>query len=735
MDKLADDVLELKKGKEPRHPAFVERTIRSVTPIVPDEDSSATSSSEASIVPLKLKGRRIDAKFNSSDSDSSTSEATSIVLKTTSKATKKKNKKKEDTQKIRLRSDDLPKFYGNKDDVETWIQTVSAIWESTGAPEATLLSILPLLLKGKASKWYVSLGKERRELSTWRKWKTSFRMRWLTANHDAKLKKKGIFRRLMPEEDLFDYFDEKTTLQRYVWPDGTTDRELIDDIIDGLPEEWHPILRTALKRHTTVSDFRRILMDYEVGLRRSSRPEYRKTVTTNTRVEVKPSIKPYTVTTTKNVVEPSLPKTPCYNCGKMHWRRDCPEARQAQTNNINPVRQTQPTIAKPYRPNNAINGVPLTRNKWLENSNASNHAKANVVLPMNNPNERLEDDLHTRYIDKLPTYAQARFDTLTGTLHDVCLDTGSAISVIDSAYVNKFLPHLQVQPANTIRLSGIGSNVTQGIIDTMVHFPNKEGKLTSIHVVFHVATSLSTKIIIGNDALVTEGAKLDLDLGIATFKTLKGSIIIQSRKTPAQLEPIIPAARTTQVFTVKPGYQAHIPIIAGEMPETELYYLDPANLRQDIQVSRSVAKTKDSQHFAHVMNIGHKIVKLTAGTLLGHLRPVLDSRHTQVVSNNAQPETEEDRQAFQKALVEVDINPDLSSGDQEKLRNASSNGWEHDWPCRRHIIPRQTDRANVWSELSKRCFAALSITDRATGLPTLQLASSRTTTRLTLLRG
>lgn len=356
----------------------------------------------------------------------------------------------------------------------------------------------------------------------------------------------------MPGEDLFDYFDEKSSLQRYVWPSGTTDNELIDDIIDGLPEEWHPILRTALKKHTSVSDFRRILMDYEAGLRKGSRSEYQRMVITNTKVEVKPSTKPYSVTTTKNVVEPALPKSPCYNCGKIHWRRNCPETRQAQTNNINPVR-SQAATPKPYRPNNAINGMPSTRNKWLENNAQPAQAKAKVVVPIDKPVERLEDDLHTRYIDKLPTYAQARLDPLTGTLHDVCLDTGSAISVIDSAYANKFLPHLQVQLSNTIRLSGIGSNTTQGFIDTMVHFPNKEGKLTSTHVVFHVATSLSTKNIIGNDALVTEGAKLDLDLGVATFKTLKGSVVIQSRKTPAQLQPIIPAARTTQVFTVKPG--------------------------------------------------------------------------------------------------------------------------------------------------------------------------------------
>lgn len=239
------------------------------------------------------------------------------------------------------------------------------------------------------------------------------------------------------------YFDEKTALQRYAWPSGTTDKELIDDVIDGLPEEWHPILRTALKRHTTVSDFRRILMDNEAGLRKGSRSEYQKIATTNTRVKVKPSIKPYSGTTIKNVVEPSLPKTPCYNCGKMHWRRDCPETRQAQTNNINPVRQPAPT-PKSYRPNNAINGMSLTRNKWLENSNRPAQARANVILPIDKPFERLEDDLHTRYIDKLSTYAQARLDSLTGTLHDVCLDTGSAISVIDFAYVTKFLPHLRV---------------------------------------------------------------------------------------------------------------------------------------------------------------------------------------------------------------------------------------------------------------------------------------------------
>lgn len=190
VDKLAEEVVELKKEKETRHPTILKRTIRSVTPVLPDEDPNSSSSSEASLVGFKLKGRHADSNFNSSDSDSIQSEAAAVILKPTSKVTKKRD----DIQKIRLRADDLPKYYGNKDDVETWIQTVSAIWESSGVPEASLLSILPLLLKGKASKWYVSLGKDRRELRTWKKWKAAFRKRWLTANYDAKLKKKGIYR-------------------------------------------------------------------------------------------------------------------------------------------------------------------------------------------------------------------------------------------------------------------------------------------------------------------------------------------------------------------------------------------------------------------------------------------------------------------------------------------------------------------------------------------------------------
>jgi hypothetical protein len=54
--------------------------------------------------------------------------------------------------------------------------------------------------------------------------------------------------------------------------------------------------------------------------------------------------------------------------------------------------------------------------------------------------------------------------------------------------------------------------------------------LVPIDCVFHVVAGMSTKIIIGNDVLASEGAYIDLGSGRVTFPNRPGSIFIESWK-------------------------------------------------------------------------------------------------------------------------------------------------------------------------------------------------------------
>jgi hypothetical protein len=46
-----------------------------------------------------------------------------------------------------------------------------------------------------------------------------------------------------------------------------------------------------------------------------------------------------------------------------------------------------------------------------------------------------EEQLQHRHSDKVPTFAMAKIGNKDGIAHEVCIDTGSAISLIDSHYL------------------------------------------------------------------------------------------------------------------------------------------------------------------------------------------------------------------------------------------------------------------------------------------------------------
>lgn len=124
--------------------------------------------------------------------------------------------------------------------------------------------MIPLLLRDEARKWFTRVYRQRRvPLNTWEDYKDALRRQWLGPNHQRQMKRKWKTREWKPYESMTAYFDDKVDLQRYAFANDELDVNLIDNIIQGMPEHMHPTLQNAVQDHTTLRDFRRVLKNYE----------------------------------------------------------------------------------------------------------------------------------------------------------------------------------------------------------------------------------------------------------------------------------------------------------------------------------------------------------------------------------------------------------------------------------------------------------------------------------------
>lgn len=173
--------------------------------------------------------------------------------------------------------------------------------------------------------------------------------------------------------------------------------------------------------------------------------------------------------------------------------------------------------------------------------------------------------------------------------------------------------------------------------------------------------------LIGNEILAEEGALIDLKACSCSFKSAKGNIPIVSIKSTV-LPASQPSARLQQVFTIKPGPQSRVPIALTSVPPTALYLLEPVQVSDDIKVARTIGLTDQPAHYAHVMNVESSIVKVPANIILANVKAVKDTRSGKIASNNIALETADDREAFNEALQEVDVNMALTEEEKESLR-------------------------------------------------------------------
>ncbi|KAJ9102240.1 hypothetical protein QFC19_004785 [Naganishia cerealis] len=417
----------------------------------------------------------------------------------------------------KIKASDLPKFSGkDNEDVDQWIEKVSAIFEYSGVNDTDLLQQLPLVLQGNALTWFTQLGKDRHSLRTWHDWQLAIRNAFYMPNHRANLRRQCLYRTFRVNESFGDYFADKKRLQSYVFPESTPQHELIEDMIEGIPLTMQPLIKASISRFTTMEEFRRILIDLEPGLRgRKTYSNPRTSSFTNyERTERKDGS---TIESQTRMIRPrhgnssdhlssSLtsfpPRTNCFNCGGNHWRKDCPHPTKPRDD----FRSNGPSRPQGSHAVSESNRTPMSGNKWKAFSKSSNaittRAKAQKLkisstppttpvsetLPNTNPEpiapapnipsgvDKPEDFLlpappkrvpfskkdEDTWKDKTPAYANAYFERIGGFSFPICVDSGSSISIIDSDFANEYLPNCKREPYGSFELRGLGNAISSG---------------------------------------------------------------------------------------------------------------------------------------------------------------------------------------------------------------------------------------------------------------------------------
>ena len=538
----------------------------------------------------------------------------------------------------KIKPSDLPKFYGkDNEDVDEWIEKVSAIFTYSRARDIDFLRILPLLLHGNASEWFTTLGEEgRARLTSWDSWKAALRNGFYLPDHEMTKQMLCRNRTLKRTETFGDYFQSRRALQRYVYPPGTSDKVLIKDIMEGIPQHLHPIIRANSIGVRNIEDFRRVLIDLEPGIRdsRAYSPQVARSAITYRGAVNKINAPLARGKESKNFVRDkdsrSLPKTPC-RCGEMHWYTDCPLKKKVAS--VNYAAKKEPSSF----PNNVPLGKTVRWKSWDKKKEQDSQKDVNAIQTRSKRKQTAKPSVTTPAVapsvelhltppressndesEICPTFAIAKIDKDNGMLHKICIDTGSSISCIDYDYVKRHLPNHEIETTSNLRLMGVGTNMTTGTVQVAMHLvTNNPDVPYHRDVTLYVVPRLNTKIILGNDQLVPMRAQIDLQTNTMTFANHDKQVVISSTRKSDNLQ-LRKTARTREVFSIDPGYQARVPIVLDGTPPGKSYYLDASEPIQDLYVARSVATSDTDFHYALLCNMGRSTIKIPAGTLVGH---------------------------------------------------------------------------------------------------------------------
>lgn len=602
----------------------------------------------------------------------------------------------------KLKATDFPTFKGHDgEDVDAWIEKVTAILDYSGAPDAAFLQLLPSILKDNALSTFISFGQEHRaNLRTWEEWQHALREAHQLPDYEESMRRKCLYRTLRFNEHFVDYYQDKIRLQRYVYPEGTPHRDLIKDIISGLPIHMKPLVMANTGPATSLYEFRRILIELEPALRnkpqRDGRPR-------NNQDDPRPSnnFRERPPTPAPRQPMPSsdnLPRTNCFNCGGPHWRKDCPEPPKPRSSSFQ-HNTNRPSNLSP------TNRTPSNGDRWNDNNKTSNtitmNAQANKKKTRSQsfdaasiktlsrstipsvettpaptiPTPQAETVLpevgvpsNLEWQDKTPAFALARLQQPTGIIHKVCIDTGSSISLIDHDYAKRHLPESSFVYGNSISLNGLGKSTAIGKVKVNIYPVNNELEKVAIPIDFFLTLGLTSKIIIGNDLLLPLKATIRLEDQSLTFDGLPITIPLTCQEPP--MDHTVPTARVKESFTILPHHVANIPVSVIGLPSTDEYLIEPVD-SAPLMFSRAVGRTDSDRHFVQVMNTSHRPLSLSPGQKIGQVLPLkssLQDREPIYATINNIANDPNDITEFEKILADFDINPDISEDDRKSMQ-------------------------------------------------------------------
>ncbi|CAF4681543.1 unnamed protein product, partial [Didymodactylos carnosus] len=127
-------------------------------------------------------------------------------------------------------------YRGRQDeDIDQWVEQVSAIKQYSHTTDGELLKILPLVFRDNALTWFTTFGETKRStLTTWGGWKEMLKQAFRSANYQIKSLRDLKYRTFTNNESVNDYYFDKCRLLRVVFGENVEEATMVNDIIDGL---------------------------------------------------------------------------------------------------------------------------------------------------------------------------------------------------------------------------------------------------------------------------------------------------------------------------------------------------------------------------------------------------------------------------------------------------------------------------------------------------------------------
>jgi hypothetical protein len=269
-------------------------------------------------------------------------------------------------------------------------------------------------------------------------------------------------------------------------------------------------------------------------------------------------------------------------------------------------------------------------------------------------------ELSRAYQSTTPAYAQVALNH-GKEQHTCCIDSGSGISLIDSAHQKRYLNHIKVNPHTSFKLQGLGSSLCSGWIEVELTFKTDKAPIT-LPIALFVVPNLETKLLIANDFLKKAGVTINLADELLTFESHSGLVPINCTTTPNIMEG--PDARVKEAYLIRPGHQAQIPVYFVGAPWSEFTYLEPRDFRgSDAMVARSIHRSDAKAPCVHVINLGSQPLTLRAGQSVGTPVVLLKPKTGPLVMNvkTGKP--------FEVAIDAMDINPELSAPQAKQIHD------------------------------------------------------------------